>query len=421
MGAMNTVPMGRSCLLRHLVVALMVLSLAACGPVMPTPSASPSTTPAVPANSPTAPRPSPTAVPSDAAWTHVTLTRVPSAAFGATKDDQIVASTTWPGGFLFLGETFAGAPPAEIVWRSADGSTWTRTAVSAFAGTDVRGITWTGQRLVVIAAVHPISGITALIPPLGFAWTSIDGTIWTPVADPDGALARMIPTSIGSGPAGVVIAGHSLTAGISLLHSPDGLTWTADDMTTPAFSRVQGGAVVGWAEGFLLAAGVPAVITPPIAWAPPSAAAFRSNDGINWVQSAVPPGAESLDFVTAGDQIVATGDVCVACPGAFASWSTADHGATWQQQPRPSQGLATGTMITSTGTRFVDVSAGRLRWSNDGRTWHPLVSIGPAISPDYFFDLLVSGDRVVLVGWQGIFPPDQPTGPTPLSLVGRLG
>jgi len=344
---------------------------------------------------------------------------VPSASFGATKDDQIVASTAWPGGFLFIGETFSGEPPTELVWRSTSGSTWTRTVVPAFAGTDVRGITWTGQRLVVIATTHPISGITAPRPPLGFAWTSTDGTTWTPVSDPQGSLAHMVPTSIGSGPAGVVIAGNRPYGGLSLLHSSDGVAWSADDTTTSAFSGVQyGGAVVGWTEGFLLTTSVPAVITPPVVWAPPTAAAFGSADGITWAKASVPEGAESLSFVTAGDQIVAVGDTCVACIGAFASWSTADHGATWQQEAQPSQGLSLGTMITSTGTRFVDISAGRLRWSDDGRTWHPLVSSGPAISPDYSFQLLVSGDRVVLVGWQGISQGSP--NPNPLVLVGQL-
>ena len=407
--------------MKALVVATFCALLTGCA--APLPSSTPSATPSASQTATITTSPPPTPVPSEAAWTHVTLTNPPSTAFGATKDDQIVASTTWPGGFLFIGETFSGEPPTELVWRSADGSTWTRTAVPAFGGTDVRGIIRTGQRLVVIAAVHATSGGTALQPPLGFAWTSTDGTTWTPVADPDGRLAQMIPNSIGAGPGGVVIAGYGLTTGIRLLHSPDGLTWTADDTTTPLFSGVEGdGPVVGWADGFLLAASVPAVITPPVVWAPPTAAAFRSADGITWVKSAVPPGAETLAFIAAGDQIVATGDTCVACVGAFAWWSTADHGVTWQAETEPSQGFPSpGTSITSTGDRFVDLSGGRLRWSADGRTWHPLVATGPAISPNYSFDLLVNGDRVVLVGWQGMFPPDQPTtGPTPLVLVGQL-
>lgn len=408
---------------RVVATVLLALGLAGCGSVLPTSPPPTSRAPTTaPPGSPTALSPSPTAVPSEAAWTHVTITTAPSSAFGATSD-EIVAGTAWPGGFLFIGETFSGEGPTEILWRSPDGSTWTRTAVPAFAGTDVRAVTWTGQRLVVVAAVHPASGVPTLVPPLGFAWTSTDATTWAPVTDPDGSLPQTLPTSIGSGPAGVVISGGRPNGASSLLHSSDGLAWAADNTSTPVFSGVKfGGSVVGWAGGFLLAASVPAVITPPTVWAPPSAAAFRSADGVAWVKGSVPPGAESLSFITAGDHIVAVGDTCVACVGAFASWSTADQGATWQMVAAPSQGFpSVGTMVASTDSRFVDISAGRLRRSDDGRSWHTLVSSGTPLSPDYFFDLLVRGNRVALVGWQGIFPPDQPAGPKPLILLGQLG
>ena len=247
-------------------------------------------------------------------------------------------------------------------------------------------------------------------------------TTWTPVTDPDGSLPQTLPTSIGSGPAGVVISGGRLHGASSLLHSSDGLAWAADDTSTPVFSGVKfGGSVVGWAGGFLLAASVPAVITPPTSLG----AAERRGLPLN-----------RRHHVGQGRRAAGRGDPWLRHRG------RPDRGSR-----RHLRRVCRRLRLVEHGRSGRDVADGacarsgfplprhddcvhrhpvrrhqrrRLRWSADGRTRHPLVSTGPAISPDYSFDLLVSGDRVVLVGWQGIFPPGQPTGPTPLVLVGQL-
>jgi len=139
---------------------------------------------------------------------------------------EMRAVVPWHGGWVAVGSVDAGADHrVAAIWTSPDGLAWERrTGESGFLGTAAYGIATAGDRLVVVgSSVVGESGDVALP---AVAWTSDDGSAWTPVESPAFAVGPM--RAVAATPAGFVAVGFGIDdTRAAAWTSADGSTWTA--------------------------------------------------------------------------------------------------------------------------------------------------------------------------------------------------
>jgi hypothetical protein len=228
----------------------------------------------------------------------------------AAGPDEFVAvgSDGFPGGNTQL----PGARGA-AVWRSSDGTTWSRVPnQKSFAGAVMFGIRRTPSGYVAWGEVHDPAGTGAQRPPI---WTSVDGLTWeraTGIADaggPGNPIASILP-----------LGGRLIAVG----SRPS----DANGFAVPAmWSSSDGGRTWGL---------------------------FAAPDHI-----ANPVGSGSLrDIAVAGSDVLAVG-LSESRPGDQGSdlaitWLSADDGATWKElAPDPSLGAAIVTRLVAIHSGFV--------------------------------------------------------------------
>ena len=104
---------------------------------------------------------------------------------------EMRAVVPWHGGWVAVGSVDADADHrSAAIWTSPDGLAWERrTGVPGFLGTAAYGIATAGDRLVVVGST--VVGESGDVAMPAVAWTSDDGTAWTPVESPAFAAGPM--------------------------------------------------------------------------------------------------------------------------------------------------------------------------------------------------------------------------------------
>ena len=260
-----------------------------------------------------------------AVWTSADGTVWTKVAF----DDQILGGASsaimfdvvsTDSGLVAVGGADAGADRVAAVWTSADGATWTRSAhvpeVFGSTGfTSMSSVTAGGPGLVAVGAQQTSGDLRA-----GAIWTSADAVTWT--------RAAADPTVVGGETTSVLLdavtaAGPLLVAGgiertgddadITILTSPDGVTWTRVP-PMPDFSGPGGQFLRDLTAGGPGIVGVGTVDTGDPSTA--AAAVWVSPDGLSWSRVADDPAvfggngtfASMQAVVVGGPGLVAVGD-----------------------------------------------------------------------------------------------------------------
>jgi hypothetical protein len=205
------------------------------------------------------------------------------------------------------------------------------------------GLSWTD------AAIGPGEANVAAIVPLGDglvmlgegvrervgAWTSSDGTVWSPLAD--APLRLVAGTEVpGTGLVGVGRAGTDAAAWVT----PDGTQWRA----FPPAHDANGSAMAGVSEGAGTIVAVGDIAGTPVAW--------RSDDLETWTASAI-SAANDVSIRTIGhvDGMFAVAGQQNRMP---TLWLSAD-GRSWSATPLPVPPATSGSaiVIRETGGRVV--------------------------------------------------------------------
>ena len=164
------------------------------------------------------------------------------------------------------------------------------------------------------------------------AWSSLDGTAWTPMSVESGAGQEMVAGAASE--SGAVIAAGN---GVAWL-STDGRTWSAQVL--PGASTKAGAytprAVGSWAGGFVIVG----------LWGgtgPTRSAAWYSATGRDWKQATTSlAGFDARGIAAVGGRIVVVGDdLGEAAPALAASWSSVD-GNTWTESTAPTDQSTVG-------------------------------------------------------------------------------
>ncbi len=245
------------------------------------------------------------------------LTWTRSATFG---DADMGAAVAFSGGFAVFGQDRVSQAPVE--WRSADGTTWRRVALSpdTFGGSP-RDVAAGGPGLVAIGwDVGLSAGVHRVV------WTSKDGETWARDPRPDGDLGPVRIDGLVAGGPGFLAWGADPT-GVSPVvrewFSADGLSWAVAD----GLGSVLGGAptgILGFDGGF-------------VAWAMPGSGAQGtvawSHDGQSWsslILTGLPTdGSLSGVAIGAGGPLIArsvpgngNGTLALSASADGARWST---------------------------------------------------------------------------------------------------
>ena len=298
----------------------------------------------------------------------------------------------------------SGTTSASPLWASADGAAWHALpadtlgpagvviAMGPADGTLV-ALTLQGGKYTCSDGTAP--DCWTLASPLQ-AWTSIDGTTWTPSTAPDIALPSDcsdcgvdVPTVAFGGPGVLVMEAGGDSRQLAL--SADGASWTDLPATTlPATFQIGGIAGTGTE---LVAAG-------DNGKDPARAEVATTTDGITWTtelltgQGHPAEGSSGGRLFVAADGILldgATQDV----PGGDLWWSKPDGANTWQfQDGYPPLGVWTGEgegsgllpdgTVAADGTHLLALrtDGGVKSWvSNDGAAWTSIPSTGLKATP----------------------------------------
>jgi hypothetical protein len=428
------------------VVTLVLVGLrnSTIGPAASATPSAPATAPAVVAPaSPTAP--SATATPSVVArvpgpWSGLRWS-APTAFPSPMGVDGLVAF----GGQLYaIGQIQAGSAVETVVWRSSDGTTWTKLVQggATFAGAGVLDLLATPSELVAwgqdgepVCTGQGAGQTCGPVPQM--IWTSTDGFTWTKASDVS-SLAGATIQNIASGPAGLVAAGSDRSGAPAVWTSATGATWSRANLPSSLFPGAAISDVRATTTGYVLAGAVN-VTSPPatgggvVVGVQGTAAAWWSSDGRSWVRANVQRQnglGTSLGQIFVGAQgLVAVGTASAESKTGTA-WSSTD-GRSWTPMaagyagaPSPAAGepVLPSFSIQDDGTHLTatDMSSETMRWwsSTDGVSWTPLALSGatattpvwsgdPANANRWFDRAFVVPGGVIVVG-SGNGSPDAP-------------
>ncbi len=281
-------------------------------------------------------------------------------------------------GVAWTGTRLVAVGDNGTVLTSPDGVTWTPQASGVSAR--LYGVAWTGTQLVAVGESGTIvtspdgavwaaqgSGTSAwlyavcwtgaqlvAVGDTGAVVTSPDGVAWTPRSSGfAGALAGVAGTT-----AQVVAAGNPSTV-MTILSSPDGVTWTQHLVASSG----------GWFAG-LASSGSQFVAVGVVG------AAYTSPDGLAWTPRASGVSQDFYAVLWTGSQFVAAGE-----GGAIA---TSPDGVIWT--PRSSGTAAVLRGVAATGSQLVAVGAAGTIVTNacsassyPYAVWLPVVSHNPGL------------------------------------------
>lgn len=228
------------------------------------------------------------------------------AVFGGPGDQRAEAVAAVPGvgsGWIAVG-TDAGAGDGEAaVWRSADGTSWSRVL-------DAGGLGGPGEQRMLDVAATP-SGLVAVGADGGSAvvWTSPDGGSWARAALGGAGAASGVALAPG---AGLVAVGSAPADGL------DAVVWRSGD--AGAWERQEGGELAGPLDQELVAVAIgeerAVAVGHTDVGGGDDAAAWSSTDGVAWVRS------DHDEELFGGDQAQRMIDVAVEGTTAVAvGWS----------------------------------------------------------------------------------------------------
>jgi len=258
------------------------------------------------------------------------------------------------------------------MWRSADGTEWTRVnhdfaPVADGLGTAVHSVTVGGPGFVAVGVAHDADPGAA-----GAVWISEDGEQWVQVPDDDAVFAAGQSVSMNAvteGDTGLIAVGRVCEESVgdgcpsrpAVWVSPDGATWTRS-LVGAGLGELTGVAAFG-SELVAIGRTMDAI-------APSNSTAWISSDGASWTQ------IESPTFSGPGDQVMS--------------------------------GVAAGRNgLVIVGASYTDTTSRALVWhSRDGRSW-TLVS-DEATFPEgqeiEVVDVVATGSGFVAVGGIGDRP-----------------
>jgi hypothetical protein len=245
-------------------VLAIAIGLAACGGGQPSTSVQPVIS-GSPVEDPTAP-PSPfssasaTQDASGLSWSEA----------GRFADDglQLVTDVSaWSGGFLAIGQAWAGDNAADVseprIWSSSDGRAWTRVEADlGAASVELRGISRLSAGGVMIIGRIPAGGGSDYA---ARAWRSDDGQAWTALDLPSELVGSI---DVASGP-----VGHVISTGRALWYSAEVESW---QRVHRAPTGIALRSPVAGDEGFV----VPAYRTDDSG----AAIVYASGDGLAWFE-----------------------------------------------------------------------------------------------------------------------------------------
>ena len=268
--------------------------------------------------------------------------------------------------FVAVGGTSSGS---SVIAYSTDGVTWTTTS-GAFDNAFLTGVTWNGTRFVAVGGRSSGSSASNLTAS-GMVLHSADGVTWTAASGAlDGAFLNAVTWN---GTRFVAVGGtwswspseSTFDVAPVVVHSTDGVTWTdaSGTGTLDDSSYLRG---VTWGGGRFVAVGQ--------SDASGRATIVHSADGVTWTDAS---GADALDdasylrgvtwgngvfvAVGTGSDIVDTNTGEESPRGAMIMRST--DGDTWSAVSRA--GALAGSLrgVTWGGTRFVAVGEGADGWT----------------------------------------------------------
>jgi hypothetical protein len=246
------------------------------------------------------------------------------------------------------------------VWVSNDGETWRRTFESSAEeyGGGMASVASTDATSVAVGIGLPDPNVEEWV---GAAWTSPDGTAWTPVVDMLAVSPRALFDVAPAGPGFVAVGGIGGSVAVS---SVDGRRWTTAELPPgpPPDTELRSMAVDG--SGRIIAVGSAA------GWM------LSSADGASWtwIQCADPEPGPAFTAIAAGPKgFIAVGSDAVGP----VLWRSND-GATWESVS--DFGLPVGASIKAVGSGLgravlavtnVDGSSAVWVGPEDGRGEHP--------------------------------------------------
>lgn len=385
------------------LIAAVLLGACAASPVTSSASAIVPTTPAQSQGSITSPRPNPSLLP-EAAWTSITWAASDPAPFLGPGNQFVFGGVPWAGGTVLVGEEvpLPSGNVEGVVWKSPDNTHWQRipNTGGTFSGSEIEAVAAFGSTLLAVGDSRLEDSATTLTPPLGIAWTSLDGTHWQRVADESGVLGNIVLHAVVAGSTGFVALGNDLGGQTALAFSSDGVHWRREDSEAVfANSNIAG---ITWTGRDFAAVGSHNVAQPSgvISQTPGNAAAWWSSDGQDWQASDVASTGYALESVQPWiDSLRASGvPPCPRCVSAPAEWRSSDDGRTWRQLPLPPTPDYPGLASLIVGQRLVNLQDQPLRatWSADGQTWKGLEMNGSP-TPDTTQLIVVAGQTVIAI------------------------
>jgi len=251
------------------------------------------------------------------------------------------------------------------------------------------GMNWTLDRSfdAEVSGAYAFDGRFLAVTTWGFTYSSPDGQQWTQTSNP-GALT------------GVAFAGSgyvAILAGMRVVNSADGVTWSAPIAVAPGVSSLR--AVAAGGSRYVVAGDRFDTVADPVH--PPKVGVVASStDGVNWSPGTLPAGHDTLEHVAWGNGVfVADGNSELiystdglawtrAATGADPVWGivfgngkflsytlagqaiTSTDGITWTAASGGISGL--GGDYSFSGGLFFATSANSLQSSADGLSWTPV-------------------------------------------------
>jgi hypothetical protein len=368
-------------MLRWLLATILVAFLTGCAsspaPATPTPAASSAAPSQAPASASTSPSQTAFVAPTTLTFEHVF----------AFDRAEIVTITAAPDGYLAGGCQLDanGDCQAALVLRSADGQAWDPVTLPDAVGKRVVEVDSTPFGLVAL-------GLTVTSEPPAFraAWRSSAGTLWEPLSMD--APATVVFETLAQAPDRVVFFGADYTNDFVIqdiaLGTTDGASWTSG--TSPALPKIAAG------PGFV-AVGDPCV---DMCTEDPRTQAYRSADGLDWTQDAIPDAMTATTVSTMaafGGGAIVGGMTSLGGPSRAVLWL--DASGSWEPVPlEGGAGISVEAVVaTADGLAVVGAGGGEGHqgcWTPDGRTYTrlPVVGLG-----DVFIAGSASGAETLLL------------------------
>jgi hypothetical protein len=232
---------------------------------------------------------------------------------------------------------------------------WTEQSLPVVSGSPITlmGVMWSASRSLFVAVGDDI-------------FTSTDAVTWT--ERPPGFSGTLMDV-IWTGSQFIAVGGDG--RGGAVLTSPDGFTWTLEQVPSNIVSPILHGVAASSAR--IVAVGSQSLVQGPL---PAKGLMLSSSDGIAWTEVRMPVSATLEKITWAGNQFVAVGmldNQPVPRPVAL----TSPDGVTWTDHAMNAGTVLNPADIAWNGSQFVVVSAGGVATSIDGATWQQ-TSVGVA-------------------------------------------